>query len=474
MNKEARILKIEEIKKSKPVGSEQLVWKDVLGPKDVFQIPLECLLYNKYNGRILSRTKSLEAQGVSINPETPDGKKTIETLLWESKVDRNERTKSDLKKYGQKRVGIITRDGVIIDGNRRAMLLNQIEKYDYFRAIILDVNSDQDPVEIEKLETSYQMGEDEKLSYNPIELYLKTLDQYKLLSQQSSYNSNKEDTKAVKKIYEWIGDYKSDKGIKGVKFRLQVMSLMNEYLDNFGYNDVYTLLDGREEQFRGLTRWLQHFFNSSAKRFDGSTDIDIDDLKSVGFDLIRAKCANTDFRYLAGGKDRTKHIFGYKDIWKSFLAEHDELISSFEEPAINFDAPKFIKSLESRDADYIKNVGNELIKNLTSHYGKVRNKLEKDKALVLSKKGFDAIDAINPRSPEFSKPEVLDTLGKLRDRITEMIQVGSPGKTLQHILSLLSTLDLKAGADDKDDLLDYLKQIGKDAYQLEKRVKKEL
>lgn len=474
MNREARILKIEEIKNSDPVGSEPLVWKSKLKPMDVHEIPLECLLYNKYNGRILSRTKSLEAQGIWIDPETAEGKRTIERLLWESKVDRNERTKTDLNKYGQKRVGIITRDGVIIDGNRRAMLLNKIDKYDYFRAIILDVTADQDPIEIEKLETSYQMGEDEKLSYNPIEVYLKTLDQYKLLSQQTSYSSQNEDTKVVTKIYEWIGDYKSDKGIKGVRFRLQAMTLMNDYLDNFEYKNVYTQLDGREEQFRGLTRWLQHFYNSAVKRFDGSTDIDIDDLKSVGFDLIRAKCTNTDFRYLAGGIDKTKHIFGYKDIWNSFLNEHDRILSSHDEPSINFDTPNLMKTLESRDADFIKNVGNDLIKNLTFHYGKVRNKLEKDKAIILSKKGFDAIDAINPRSTEFSKPEVLDTLGKLRDKINEMIQDASPEKTLQHVIRLLLTVNLETASESKEDLLDYIKQVGREAYQLEKRVKKEL
>jgi hypothetical protein len=81
----------------------------------------------------------------------------IEKLLFESNEARNKRTKADLEKYGQKKVGIITRDGVIIDGNRRATLLNQIDKFGYFRAIILDVTSTQDPLEIEKLETSYQM-----------------------------------------------------------------------------------------------------------------------------------------------------------------------------------------------------------------------------------------------------------------------------------------------------------------------------
>ena len=88
-------------------------------------------------------------------------------------------------KNGQQRYGIVTADGIIIDGNRRAMLLNrlfntheklgftyaQVEHCRYFLAIILP--DDAEERDIQQLETIYQMGEDDKLDYNPIEKYLK-------------------------------------------------------------------------------------------------------------------------------------------------------------------------------------------------------------------------------------------------------------------------------------------------------------
>jgi hypothetical protein len=47
------------------------------------------------------------------------------------------------------------------------------EKFKYFEAVILPANLADVPDEIRRLETTYQMGEDKKLDYNPIEKYLK-------------------------------------------------------------------------------------------------------------------------------------------------------------------------------------------------------------------------------------------------------------------------------------------------------------
>jgi hypothetical protein len=37
------------------------------------------------------------------------------------------------------------------------MLLNKIPKYEYFKTVILDITLEENPIEIQKLETSYQM-----------------------------------------------------------------------------------------------------------------------------------------------------------------------------------------------------------------------------------------------------------------------------------------------------------------------------
>ncbi len=156
MNKETRIQKIAQIidrDKEKPYGRQDIPWEDKLEPMPVYKIPLEYLVYNKYNGRILSRTKSLESQGLVIDTEQESGRKLIERLLMESNPGRNKQTLESIGKLGQEKVGIITRDGIIIDGNRRAMLLNKSGKFDYFKTVVLDVTLEESPLEIEKLET---------------------------------------------------------------------------------------------------------------------------------------------------------------------------------------------------------------------------------------------------------------------------------------------------------------------------------
>jgi len=471
MNKETRINKIEEILKRTPTGNEKIVWKDKLESMPVHEVKLEYLIYNKYNGRILSRTKSLETQRNKIDPETADGKKIIAKLLWESKKTANEKTKIDLEKYGQKKVGIITKDGVIIDGNRRAMLLNQIDKFDYFRAIVLDVTSDQDPIEIEKLETTYQMGEDEKLAYNPIEVYLKTMELYKKLSCKPDFDEEEKDSKAINKIYEWIGDYKSDEKEKGVEFRLRVMNKMDEYLDDLDYNGMYTQLDGREEQFRGLTRWWKDFYGEgSAKSFDGYKNLNVDDLKMVAFDFIRIKCRNTDFRYIAGGKQRKDHIFGDKKIWNEFLEKHIELVESFKEGPINSNSNNLSKTLDERDAEFIDNIGDKITKNLTYHYGKVRNQQEKDKPKQQYRRALDIVSSVGTKSKNFDKPEVLVLVERINEKTAEVLQK-SPQRLLRQILNLLSSVSVTKHIEEKENLLEYIKDIEREAFQLEKKIK---
>lgn len=52
----------------------------------------------------------------------------IEKYLWESEETKNQATMNDLIKNGQNVAGVVTIDGKIADGNRRASLLRKILK----------------------------------------------------------------------------------------------------------------------------------------------------------------------------------------------------------------------------------------------------------------------------------------------------------------------------------------------------------
>ena len=456
MNRETRIQNIEKRMEQGSYAQKEIMWEDTLQPMGVYKIPLEYLVYNKYNGRILSRTKSRETQDKELNPEIERDKEIIANLLWESKPDRNKKTLQDIASHGQKEVGIITKDGIIIDGNRRAMLLNKIDKYDYFKAIVLPVTLEENPNEIEKLETSYQMGEDEKLGYNPIEKYLKA----KMLRQKGVSELD---------ISIWMGEKQST-----VKEYLEVMETMDNYLDYLDYNDIYTQLDNREDQFINLSKWLRTFKGeSSAKAFDGYKNDDVDDLQAISFDYIRIKYEGKKFRNIAHGQ-KQNHFFGDKNIWKSFKEKHETFIDPIidNEGAPNIDTNNIQATLNDRDETFRANTFSMLDENVDEHYNQLRYQQSKDEPEKLINNARRAIESINRHSGNFKNDTVMIQLDELRGKITEMISDTSTVVTLKHIMTTLSKIDLSETSEDKNDLHEVIKLIARKTYELEKSVKK--
>lgn len=94
--------------------------------ESAYKIPLDYLIYNKYNGRIGTDVLSFEKQNGELDAEKERDRTIIEEFLYKSKEDRNKITMDSLLRIGQQRYGIVTADGIIVDGNRRAMLLNRL------------------------------------------------------------------------------------------------------------------------------------------------------------------------------------------------------------------------------------------------------------------------------------------------------------------------------------------------------------
>ncbi|MBN8664059.1 MAG: hypothetical protein J0L83_05785 [Chitinophagales bacterium] len=473
MNKESRIQNIERScnEKDNLIGEIEIPWKDGLESMKVYKIPLEYLVYNKYNGRILSRTKSLESQHQMIDVETDYGRDLIAKLLWDSKVDRNKKTLETINAPGggQQKPGIITRDGIIIDGNRRAMLLRKSGKYSYFKAVVLPVTLDENPLEIEKLETSFQMGEDEKLGYNPIEKYLKAKSLYKKLSGEN-YLSKNADLKSIQKIADWMGEDSPT-----VKEYLEVMCTMDDYLDYLEYNGIYTQLDGREDQFIQLTRWLNNFYGSeSAKAFDGYRDDDVDDLKTIAYDYIRIKYEGKQFRHLAYGL-RENHFFGDKEIWTSFRDYHFEKKQKITEDSIDLNSQNLERHLNDRDNKFYEksklgNVESFLKENDDTHYTWLRNKQSAGQPEKLVRNAIRSLESINQRNKNFKSPEVSRELEILNNSASQLLANSSIEKLFSHIITLLQKIDITKSTEDKESIIKKAKTIQQIVYKMTKEI----
>lgn len=486
MNKETRISEIEKIVENEKniVGREPLLWGDDIKQMEVYNIPLEYLIYNHYNGRILSRTKSIEiSRGEDLNVEEQKDFELVAKLLWESNLSRNKNTLKDLKSKGQLKTGIVTADGVIIDGNRRAMLLNRLGKKE-FRAIVLPIKLDEDPIKIEELETTYQMGEDEKLGYNPIEKYLKADQIFTKLTEKYT----KEE--ALKKISDWMGEEKSK-----IEHYLGIVGLIDEYLEYLDYTGVYAMADtpndGKEDLFLHLKKWINKFKDKqSSDGFDGYDNIDVEELKFLCFDYIRAKIGKSYdgkfFRNIADGR-KENHFFGNRNIWQDFKKRHEEIASEVKtkidrEMPIDLTSPNIEKHLSARDEKFKDSVLEELEENIKQHLTDLGYKRAAKKPKKLTADAIKALTSIDTRNKTFSNKEVLDDVAKVGEVTAELLRTKSINALIDQILYSLKSLediDTSTIIEDRDTALDKLKDfrktksIEKIVYELEKKFKME-
>ena len=85
MTSDERKQQLKEIQSKTPFATgHQLLYRGVLQPFAVYEIPLDILIYTQYNGRIGSVVKSFEKQNHTLNPELPADIALIEHVLWNS------------------------------------------------------------------------------------------------------------------------------------------------------------------------------------------------------------------------------------------------------------------------------------------------------------------------------------------------------------------------------------------------------
>ena len=417
MEQEKRISYFTKLAEKEPYGSMEVWYKAKRQKLPVYEIDLNYLIYNPYNGRINSLVKSYEKQtGNELDPTNEKDKSIIEDFLWNSNKPSNRNTNKSIKEQGQLKYGIVTKDGVIIDGNRRALILNQNnETPKYFLAVVLEETLDENPKEIMRLETTYQMGEDAKVDYPAVEKYLQCKD-------LKSYEfTNEEIAKMMGETPTRIAEY------------LSIMGLMDEYLDKLGYSGIYTRLDKTEGTFVDL--------NSYMGRYDGGKksklvlwnykESDLNDLKLIYFDYIRGLYNRSklgasdsgdskDYRFI-GQTSKKGSFFSNEGIWDNFRDKHFENVDpiSEEEPSIERlreenPGTDLNQLLKSRDELWAKHVDPHLQKNMGLSREALGNLNKKNEPveLLLSAKG--KLESINTEVKAFLEdPDVLEIVGEI-------------------------------------------------------------
>ncbi|MDN3427442.1 hypothetical protein QL992_07215 [Microbacterium sp. APC 3898] len=417
LEEKLRIKKLQEIKDSQTpiMTGVRIPYKGEEKEFSVYRIPLNFLVYNPYNGRIGTKVKTFEVKSHKLDPENPKDVEIIEAYLWESKPDRNKKTMESLIKLKQQEYGIVSRNGFIIDGNRRASLLNRIfserEKYskkhdvshcEYFNAIILE--EDADKKEILRLETTYQMGMDEKLDYNATEKYLKCKELQAVgfsISDIAGMMSESEST---------------------IKKNLEILSLMDLYLEHNDYEEMYSMLEKREGQFVDLNSYVKAYENKSgnAKTNWAPDQNDINDMIGISFDYIRAQYEGKEFRYISqnGKGNLPKSFFANEKIWNDFSENHSAIEKIDELSVSEYLDKKGVKQdisavLADRDKEWVKKAKPLLEKNLGVSKRDLENTQEADKPQELLQRAKKALELIDDSRSSFYTEEIKNLVNEI-------------------------------------------------------------
>lgn len=290
---------------------------------EVFRIPIEYLVPNQDNDRITWKIREYEADNNrKLDIESEADVEFLYELIYKESPTENEHTLEDIAKKGQQVDGVITNNGIIIDGNRRATLLRKlfngeadkfnqnVEDFRYFNCIVLP--NDMLRKEIMALETMLQIGVDEKVKYNRICLYIK-VDNLR----QAGYSHTQ-----IKQYMNLPSESKVDEMI-------DVYNLMIQYLKAIGKENHFTLLDKLEDQLIQTNRMFKLLNNRTYQcGWDYSTG-DVTEFMSVCFDYMRSKFEGKKYRSVLLGKtQKTDGVFVDEGIWRDFLKRHEDIIDS--------------------------------------------------------------------------------------------------------------------------------------------------
>ncbi|MCD8284021.1 MAG: hypothetical protein LUD52_04805 [Opitutae bacterium] len=415
MDKSTRKEKIKEIldnNKPEQTGTI-LIYKGERKTFDVYKIPLEFVAYNVDNGRISSLVKSYKVEHGKLDIDKEEDSRQIEDFLFNSSEERNNKTLKDLAENGQMEPGIITMDGVIVDGNRRVSLLRKIAESDKYPRMVKDrcsyfltrvLPEDADEKEILRLETSYQMGTDTKVDYNPIEKYLHIKDMT-------------EKGFSAKQIHEYMGLNSASE----VATDLEIMDLIDKYLDTYEYKGIYTRLPrGCEDDFIKLNQSIKKI-RAGKISWIQQNEIEevVNDLQVICFDYIRL-AEKGDFDYRAISYTSNNNFLSDSDIWKSFVERYYK-ISGVEEKHVedilsetqNSEDTK--RLLNERDNNWRKRMKEDLMDVFMDYKNKIDNKKEKNKPIALIRRALNALLEVDTRiiHTERNKNELIDKLDEL-------------------------------------------------------------
>lgn len=330
-----------------------------------YKIHVDHLFLNPYNDRFameLLESENINKKKVGYDY---DSQQSLQKLLWESNKEKNNKTLQDILKNGVLRDIVIDLSGTVLDGNRRVTIIRKLlEKFkndtnviNRFQCIdVVLVEKKLSEKEIREFETTLQMSEDEKLEYNPINVYLKIDNLLK-----SSLKTSEKD-----KIADVTHKMGAKYTVSDINKRLKIFNEMKNYLVDIKNPLHFKMLDGRQDMFTQLQVFKENFISKKLKCEYDLSFSNYDRVKNILHILIALKYETHKFRAVIPGiKNITKTplstLDGLQNIENAFKSEGIyEMFEEYKISRVNDDSNNIddiVKNIFSRAEKFMENSG---------------------------------------------------------------------------------------------------------------------
>lgn len=294
---------------------QKIVVKGKASVQPVYTVATDQLLFNAANGRIKAEVFDKESElGRKLDHYDSTDQEVIANLLLSIRQDENEKIRKDIVKNGQLTPRIVTCDGIVINGNRRKALLEQLhletgeDKYRHMEVQVLP--ADIDKAEIWLIEAGVQMSASQQLDYSPIN---------NLLKLKEGVLAGLELHRMAARIY----------GVSEVRIQddLERLDLIDQYLEQYlGKPGRYHLVNGLNEHFidlQNILSWVKSP-RGNVKRDWEWDESDINELKLVAFVYIRMRMPHMRIRGL-------RELFALESSWSELRKTLDTKTTQTEE-----------------------------------------------------------------------------------------------------------------------------------------------
>ena len=238
-----------------------------------FAFPTDILCYNANNGRLAMDRRQWEADnGRRLDGCSREDAAILREMLLTLDEDKTLGLKEDIRKKGQMEPGVISHDGVVINGNRRMAVIEELHgeeptgKWETLEAVRLPKGiSEKD---LWKIEAGLQLSKDRVAEYHPVN---------ELLKIKEGVDRALVPEEVAAAMYGWKAEDVTD--------ALERLDLIDSFLAFFGQGGNYGAIKkfGLHEYFVDIQRRVI----DPAKR-RGIRKQDIAERVSYAFALIRA------------------------------------------------------------------------------------------------------------------------------------------------------------------------------------------